>query len=103
MTTHNHVTHAKHMAARAEHRAHNVLDEAEARIARLRVKAQVRGRAMLNQVKDRGGELLEEAQDRGEKALDLSKKWISENPGETIGIAFVAGAIAYAWFSRGDD
>jgi ElaB/YqjD/DUF883 family membrane-anchored ribosome-binding protein len=91
------------MTARAEHRAHNVLDEAEARIARLRVKAQVRGRALLNQAKGRGGELLEDVQDRGQKALDVSKKWISENPGQTIGIAFAAGAIAYAWFSRSDD
>jgi ElaB/YqjD/DUF883 family membrane-anchored ribosome-binding protein len=103
MTTHNHVTHAKHMAVRAENRAHNVLDVAQARIARLRLEAKIRSQALMEKVKDRGGVLLEEAQERGQKAVVDSKEWISENPARAVGIAFVAGVIAHAWFRRGED
>ena len=103
MPTHNHVTRAKHLAARGEHRAQGVLDEAQARIARLREEAKVRSQAMLDTVKDRGAELLDEAQNRGQRALAGSKEWVGENPGQAVGIAFVVGVIAHAWFSRGED
>ena len=101
--THNHVTRAKHAAVRAEHLAHGVFDEAQTRIASLRAEAKIRSQALLEKVKNRGGALLDEAQDRGQFVLDGSKEWIGENPVQAVGIAFVAGAIAYAWFSRGDD
>ena len=103
MTTHNHATRAKHMAVRAEHRAQGILDEAQVRIASLRDEAKVQGRALMEQVKSRGSELLDEAQGRGQKALVSSKEWIAENPGQAVGIAFVAGVIAHAWFRRSED
>lgn len=101
--THNHVARGKAASARAETLAHDVLDEAQSRITSLREEAKVRGQALLEKFKDRGEELLEEAQGRGRRALESSKDWVSENPAQAVGIAFVAGVIAHAWFSRDDD
>lgn len=96
--THNHVAHAKRLAAHAEHRAHSALDKARMRLATLRAEAKVRGEAMLEEVKDRGGELLRDAQGRGRRALKDGKLWIIENPVEAVGLAFVAGAITSSLF-----
>ena len=96
MTTHNHVVRAKHMAARAE-------NEAQSQIARLRAEARARGQEVMSTIKDRGGELLNEAQGRGRLIFDASKDWVSENPARAVGIAFIAGVIAHAWFGRGED
>jgi ElaB/YqjD/DUF883 family membrane-anchored ribosome-binding protein len=96
MTTHNHVFRAKHIAARAE-------NEAQSQISRLRAEALARGQEVMNAIKDRGGDLLDEAQDRGRVIFDASKEWVSENPAQAVGIAFIAGLIAHAWFRRGDD
>ena len=98
--THNHVAQAKHFAARAEHRAHSALDEAQSRLASLRAEAKARGAALLEEVKDRGGEMLKDAQGRGRKALKSSGEWIGENPGQAVAIAFVAGVIARGWLTR---
>ena len=101
--THNHVARAKHGAVRTETHVHGLLDEAQSRIAELRAEAMTKSRALLDQAKGRGTELLDQAQERGGRALKSSKTWISENPGQAVGIAFVAGVIAHAWFRRGGD
>lgn len=96
--------HVKHAAARAQHRAHSELDQAQRRLAELREEAKVRGAALVDELKDRGGELLKEAQDRGQKAVRSTGEWIGENPVQAVGIAFVAGMIARGWLSRrGED
>jgi len=91
--THNHVAHAKHLAARLQHRAHGEVNQA---LAKLRAQARTRGGAFISEAKIRGGEFLNEARERG-------GDWIGENPARAVGLAFAAGFIVRGWLSRGRD
>jgi ElaB/YqjD/DUF883 family membrane-anchored ribosome-binding protein len=94
---------AKQAAARAQHLAHSAIDDAKARLAKLREEAKTRGEAFLDEVRDRGGDLLKEAQGRGRKVVRTSGEWIAENPIQAVGIAFVAGVIVAGLLSRDED
>jgi ElaB/YqjD/DUF883 family membrane-anchored ribosome-binding protein len=81
----------------------HIFDEAQARIAKLRVEAKARGGQLLEEVIGRRDDLLKEAQNRGERALKDSKLWVIENPAQAVGIAFVAGAVVASLFRRRED
>jgi ElaB/YqjD/DUF883 family membrane-anchored ribosome-binding protein len=75
---------------------HDMLEEAQLRLAALREEAKLRGEAVLDEVKDMGGELLKDARGQGGRAVRGAKLWVIKNPAEAVGIAFVAGVIATA-------
>jgi ElaB/YqjD/DUF883 family membrane-anchored ribosome-binding protein len=94
---------AKQAAARAQHLAHSAIDDAKLRLDKLRREARYRGQAFLDEVKDRGNDLLKEARGQGRKVVRTSSEWISENPIQSVGIAFAAGVIVAGLFTRGED
>jgi len=103
MNHHDSEQRAKHAAARAQHIAHSAIDDAKLRLQKLREEARQRGEAFLEEVRDRGNDLLKEAQGRGRKVVRTSGEWISENPIQAVGIAFVTGVIVAGLFSRRDE
>ncbi len=68
--------------------------DARERLSRFTEEARAR-------LKKSGTELLDDAQVRGERALKGSRSWISKNPGAAVAYAFVAGAVAFGWLTRG--
>jgi ElaB/YqjD/DUF883 family membrane-anchored ribosome-binding protein len=56
-----------------------------------------------SKLKDKGSDIWDDVQDRGQGAWKDAKMFVRKNPGEAIGIAFVAGLLAYALLSRKSD
>jgi ElaB/YqjD/DUF883 family membrane-anchored ribosome-binding protein len=55
---------------------------------------------MTDKLKERGTDLWDDAQEKGKDTWKDVKTFVRKNPGESIGIAFVAGMLAYALLSR---
>lgn len=99
MTTHNHVTHSKHGRVRIPRRAEGMLEDAQTRLERLSLNARERGMALLESVRDRSEEMYGQAKDQSLRAVEGAKDWVSENPAQAAGIAFVAGVLFHRWIS----
>lgn len=55
---------------------------------------------LYDEAKKRGGELLVSARHQGERTVRGTERWIKQNPGPAVGLAFLLGVAMKAWFGR---
>jgi len=97
------ITKAKHTLNRNAERATGIWDEAKDKLADLADDAKEKGDELLSEVRESGNKAWDNVQDQGDEVWKGIKRFVSKNPGPSIGWAAVAGAVLYAILTRKDD